>query len=515
MKLYAYHLQRENETGASMHLALEKQNGITKLNNGFGVLFPKCVFDGTALDGSSRGLRYPWVFRMENGFGVVALRCAFNQDGIAQKNDGVVFFTSKNLIAYEEQSLISLPEAEKATDIACVVADGTYCLILQVDGQWQSWQTTDFCNFTSCADTCQPPMREDSTVWDAVPACVLDVTETEANVLCKRFVPPMMPHDAARFPFPLMTPRGDPMAIRWEDGYLFMATDDEHGQRALKIRRVDKLEDIPTAEEHLLLPANDEGDYSGCLWAPELHRVNGRLCIFFAAGMPHWYTVQSRVMMLEGEDPCDASCWSAPKRIVRKDGSPLYEEGITLDMTVIPTKKGSYVVWSQREILLDPVRCGTADLMIARLDEQEPWKLLSDPVVLSRPEYGWERIHSAVNEGPFLLRRNETLYLTYAAALIDDTYCVGMLTAKDGDELLDPACWTKSNYPVFHRFSNDKMIGAGHNAFVQDARGRDLMLIHSLSRENYLHDHADIRRYPCIREVVWDDTEYPHFDAVE
>lgn len=513
MKLYAYHRQYANETGAGMHLALQGKEGLTALHNGFGILFPKCVFDDTSLDGSSRGLRQPWLFRMGEGFGVVALRCAFGAQGTAESNDGIVYFTSKDLLSYQEHGLLPLPHAETAEDIRCLAVDGGYVLSLLADGQWHCWQTEDFTQFTACDATRPATERVPCPVWDAAPACTLEISEAEAAALCRRFVPPALPADAAHYPFPLMPPRGDPMAIRWQDGYLFMATDDEHDQRALKIRSVKHIDEIPNAEDHLLLSAAEQGDYSGCLWAPELHMVGERLCIFFAAGMPHWYTVQSRVMMLEGGDPCNGACWSAPRRIVRMDGSPLYEDGITLDMTVIPSRQGTYVVWSQRQILLDPVRCNTADLMIARLDEQQPWRLASEPVVLSRPEYGWERIHSAVNEGPFLLRRNDTLYLTYAAALIDDTYCVGMLSAQDGTDLLDVRHWQKSNYPVFHRFSNDKMIGAGHNAFVQDERGRDLLLIHSLSRENYLHDHADIRRYPCIREVVWDEENYPHFDA--
>lgn len=514
MKLYAYHRLYTNETGASMHLALHDGQTLLPLNRTFGILFPKCIFSGESLDGSSRGLLFPWIFPMPDAqFGIVALRCAFASSGTADQNDGVVFFTSPDLISFTEHGLLPIPQADQAEDVRCTAQDGHFVLHLRIGGHWQHHQTADFAHFTPCDDACTVPERENCPCWDAAPACAVEISDTLAAKLRRHFVAPALPKDAASFPFPLLPPRGDPMAIRWQDSYLFMATDDEHGQRALKIRRVAHLSDLPDAPDHLLLAAAEEGDYSGCLWAPELHQVAGRLCIFFAAGMPHWYTVQSRVMMLEGDDPCDASCWSAPRRIVRQDGSPLYEEGITLDMTVIPSGDNLYVAWSQRQILLDPVRCGTADLMIARLNPEKPWMLASEPVVLSRPEYGWERIHSAVNEGPFLLKRKNILYLTYAAALIDDTYCVGMLTAHDGDDLLDLRCWEKRSCPIFHRFSNEKMIGAGHNAFVQDESGRDLLLIHALSRENYLHDHADVRRYPCIREIVWDEDDYPHFDA--
>jgi len=230
--------------------------------------------------------------------------------------------------------------------------------------------------------------------------------------------------------------------------------------------------------------------------------------------MPHWYTVQSRVMWLEGSDPLDPSHWSAPRRMETPSGDALTHTGITLDMTVIHAQTGDHVVWSQRVIEVgENVRCGTADLMIAKLNSNQPWQLLSEPVLLSRPDFGWERIHSEVLEGPFLLRRGNLLHLTYAAALIDHTYAVGMLTARDGDDLLDPSSWHKTGYPLVHRLSMPDQIGGGHNAFVQDDQGNDILLIHALSKDNYLHDPSDGRRFPCFRQVVWDENDFPHLDA--
>lgn len=134
MKLYAYHRRYENETGASMHLALQEGEALTPLHNGFGILFPKCVFDDTSLDGSSRGLRQPWLFRMGDGFGIAALRCTFNSQGVAHRNDGVVFFTSGDLLSYEERGLLPLAQADAATDIRCTAKGGQYWLHLLVDG---------------------------------------------------------------------------------------------------------------------------------------------------------------------------------------------------------------------------------------------------------------------------------------------------------------------------------------------------------------------------------------------
>lgn len=472
--VYAYTKKNATETGAAMHLSLRTPEGtFIELNNGFAILSPKCSFTEGGMDGQTKGMRNPVLFRETDGtFGITAERCTIVNGHAEPENtsaDTVLYFTSPDLITYTEKGLKNNHPTPHGT------------------------------------------AREIITAWDSEPASPLVLSDEEAEKLLIRFTHPSE-KPAKIFPFPFMPCRGDPMAVRDGGRYLFMATDDEHSQNYLKIREVQELEDIPAAQDHVLLQAHPEGDLSGCLWAPELHRVNGKLCIFFAAGNPCWYTVQSRIMILTGTDPLNPEQWTAPRRIIRHDGSPLAPENtITLDMTVIHAQDCDYVVWSQRYILINPVRCGTADLFIARLDSEQPWKLASEPVLLSRPEYGWERIHSPVNEGPFALIKNGTIFLTYSAALIDATYCLGMLTAQNGSDLTVPQNWKKSNYPVLHRLSHPDQVGSGHNSFVEGEDGNDYILYHALAMENYRADSADGRRYPAVREVMWDSCGFPHF----
>lgn len=517
MTLYAFTRTYLNETGASMHLALEAEGGAQPLNSGFGVLFPKADFVPDDFVGVCKGLVQPWVFPWQDGYGVIALRRNFEKGQAVIDQPAahcILWFTTTDLCAYEEKALIPLaPEGCVITDVRARVQGGSVRLYAQWDGAWHAFDTCDMAAFAPCAAEDVPP-RADITCADAQPACAVEITEEQAEFLRTRLTPAQLPARAQRFPFPMMHERGDPMAFQWKGGYLFAATDDERGQRRLLLRWAKNLKDIPQAEDHPIFHSPDTGDYSGCIWAPELHMVGGKLCIFFAAGMPHWYTVQSRVIVLEGDDPLNPAHWSAPRRMETPAGDVLTHTGITLDMTVIHTKLGDYVSWSQRVIdTTDGLKCGSADLFIAKLNMDEPWRLLSEPVLLSRPEYGWERIGTEVLEGPFVLRRGETIHMTYAAALIDHTYAVGMLTAMDGDELLDPAAWRKCNYPLVHRLSMPDQIGGGHNAFVQDEAGNDVILIHALSKENYLHDPKDGRRFPTMRQVVWDKYDFPHLDA--
>ena len=518
--IYAYTKQFANETGAAMHLALSKNGEQPKpLNHGFGVLFPKCDFACASIEGKSKGLINPWLYRTPQGtFGVAALRRDFGKAGEVEFEketaNQVLFFESSDLIHYTELGLRAIaPEGKAIEDVRVSLDRNLYRIHLLCGGEWLCYTSSDLITFSAEDKPISVEPRESIPVWDAAPACALAITEAESIRLIRRFTKPERITGQKEYPFPLMPARGDPMAIFYQGRYYFMATDDEHGQLALKIRVVDHIADIPSAKDHVLLTANETGDYSGCFWAPELHVVNGRLCLFFAAGMPHWYTVQSRVMILTGDDPANAACWTAPRRCEKADGSYLTDDGITLDMTVLDTKSGYYVIWSQRPVIQEPFTLGTADLMIARLDEKEPWRLASAPVTLCRPEYGWERIGTQVTEGAFCLKRGSTLFITYAAALIDHTYCVGLLTATDGDDLTNIANFQKSNYPVIHRYSVPGQIGAGHNSFVKDKDGTDILMIHGIPMENYLHDPKDWRRYPCFRAVVWDEENYPHLDV--
>lgn len=76
-------------------------------------------------------------------------------------------------------------------------------------------------------------------------------------------------------------------------------------------------------------------------------------------------------------------------------------------------------------------------LYIAKLDENEPWKLKSEPVLLSKPEFGWANNHTFVDEGPFALIRGDKLFVTFSSAAVDTSYVVGLLQIEKGKNPLE------------------------------------------------------------------------------
>ena len=273
------------------------------------------------------------------------------------------------------------------------------------------------------------------------------------------------------FAFPVAENRADPCVCRWKGKYYFIATNDADGNHTLYIRAADTLTGLVTAGEHLLLDSTTCPGIGGLLWAPEFHEIGGRLAIFHAATPGPFFCEESHVMMLrEGGDPVRREDWSAPRRVVKADGRDICEAGkeITLDMTCFEWQGKWYAVWSQRQFL--PKDLG-AWLYIAGLDPEEPWQLLTEPVILSKPEYGWANNHTFVDEGPFALIRDGRLYLTFSSAAVDTSYVVGLLTLKDGGDPLQPDNWRKTNYPILTSRSVEGEFGTGHNAYVTDEDG--------------------------------------------
>ena len=273
-----------------------------------------------------------------------------------------------------------------------------------------------------------------------------------------------------RFEFPVAWNKADPCIGRWDGKYYFISTNDLDHEHTIYIREADSIAGLVTAQQVKILDAYTYPHLGNLLWAPEFHVIDGRLYVFHAGTPQEFLEEQSHVMALkEGGNPMKASDWEMPVRVVRKDGSPLYgREGITLDMTEFEAGGRHYVCWSQRQF--HPVDQG-AWLYIACVDPKEPWKLTTDPVLLSMPEYGWANNHTFVDEGPFALITEDRVYLTFSSAAVDSTYVVGLMSADPGADLLDPENWVKENYPLLSSRSVEGEFGTGHNAYVTDEDG--------------------------------------------
>lgn len=150
-------------------------------------------------------------------------------------------------------------------------------------------------------------------------------------------------------------------------------------------------------------------------------------------------------------------------------------------------------------------------LYIAEMEN--PWTIRGRRILLSRPELPWEIEGFGVNEGPAILQRNGRVFLTYSASATDDRYCMGLLTADAGSDLLDAKSWTKSPRPVFSSCEIGGQYGPGHNGFTQSDDGRhDLLVYHARPyREIAGNSLYDPNRHARVQRIGWAENGAPHF----
>jgi GH43 family beta-xylosidase len=555
----------------SMHLAYSDDGRkFEALNHNSGVLFAKAADnpDGTM---NAKSLKSPFLFPMAGGgFGAVAVRTAADGKDDPESRGKILFFATEDLLQYTEIGLIDLHTAASVEDVRCGFdTDQKIYWIKWKDqgGQWFKNKISDLhCLGSASMPVCTEAVclnKIDADIEGIVPRNVICVPEKIGNRLkFKLSVPYNVSIEAPKeinassagelkqaaatavyndgtaarktvdwddsavnwsqagvykisgtvhqdsYRFPIAFNRADPCIRQWNGKYYFIATNDADNNHTLYIRESDSIPGLVSAEETLLLDSDTYDDVKGLLWAPEFHVIKGELYIFLAVTAGEFFCEESNVMKLEkGGNPARREDWSKPERVRKSDGSYLCEAGktISLDMTVIEGTDEYYAVWSERQFL--PVDAG-AWLYIARINPDEPWKLVSDPVLLTKPEYGWENNHTFVDEGPFALKTDQKLFLTFSGALVDAAYTVGLLTAEPGADLLNPKSWTKTNYPLLTSRSVRGEYGPGHNAFVRDENG-DVWVTY--------HARPGIKgcRSSGIRRVHFDIDGYPVLDLTE
>jgi GH43 family beta-xylosidase/alpha-L-arabinofuranosidase len=276
--------------------------------------------------------------------------------------------------------------------------------------------------------------------------------------------------DPLQWSNPILPQRADPHAMLHTDGwYYFTATVPEYDR--IELRRAKTLGGLSTAEPKVIWRKHARGPMSHHIWAPEIHFINGKWYIHFAAGRAEsiWH-IRPYVLENSSANPLEGE-W------VEKGEIKLNWDSFSLDATTFEHRGTRYLVWAQNA----PPEPGTA-LFIAKMDT--PWSIVGTQVCITKPELPWERIGHNVNEGAAVLHRNGRFFLTYSASATDANYCLGLLTADENADLLNPKSWVKSPTPVFKSNPATSQYGPGHNSFTTTPDGKtDIMVYHARNYE--------------------------------
>lgn len=299
---------------------------------------------------------------------------------------------------------------------------------------------------------------------------------------------------------PFILQRADPFITRGTDGtYYFVATVPEYDR--IVIRKSKKLRGLPKAEEVVIWRKHEKGIMGNHIWAPELHHIDGVWYIYFAAGSAeNKWEIRKYVLSNPAADPTQGS-WKEEGEMVSKRNE------FSLDATSFAHQGQRYMIWVDRASDTET----NTGLFIAKMTS--PTVLDDKQVVISQPEYEWERKGHKVNEGPAVLVRNGKVFVAYSASATDANYCIGLLWADEKADLLDPASWHKLSEPVF--FTNERLnrFGPGHNSFtISDNGKKDIMVYHAREYKDIKGEPLyDPNRHTRIRVLKWTKDGMPDF----
>jgi GH43 family beta-xylosidase len=510
------------------------------LNNNYGILFARATIDDQNII-REKGLKVPYLFKSSSdSFGIIAIRVTKEGEEDPESIGQILLWTSEDLINFEYVGLVRLHHSIMVQKAVCDYRheEGRYVI------RWQGWDGLWYKNILAClsdpdsitfpelipACSIEVPM---GSLTDIAPGNVLDINHSRKEALCSYWLPifnteftvpdqvtvsspkELMEVKATakysdgsvsmkqviwnsekidfsvsgtytihgkavqeRYEFPLASGYADPVILPYHGKYYFISTNDNKNDIG---REAETIQGLFAADftEALILDVEEEKGLIQTFWAPEFHRIGGELYILFAVSNKTWGPQCHMMKLKRGGSILNPSDWEEPVRVKKRNGTYLAEDGITLDMTYFKADGISCVVWSYRKGIGTPCDTGSM-LYIATVDERNPAILTSEPVLLSRPLYGWENIQGTINnEGPYPLITADTVYLTYSGgAACGYTYVLGLLSIPRGSDFLNAGAWKKSSTPVLSYYSIDGVYGPGHNSFFQDYDGNIMILYH-------------------------------------
>lgn len=277
----------------------------------------------------------------------------------------------------------------------------------------------------------------------------------------------------------------DPFVYKHTDGTYYFCQSE--GDRGIAVWRSNRLTD--KGIRRLVWSPPKTGWNTSGIWAPELHHLDGRWYIYYAADSGENKDHRMGVLESVSADPqgkyvdkgmlyTGDEVESGAKNRWAIDGTPLRMGGRL------------YFIWSGWEAAEDEQWLYIAEM-------ENPWTIRTNRVKLAEnDEYRWERVSESMqerglNEGPQVLRKGGVIYLVYSVSgSWQPSYKLAQLSISAAADPLEPSNWTKHDRPVFT--GNDRVHGVGHASFTTSPD----------DTEDWIVYHTKIDTVPGWRRVV-------------
>lgn len=251
------------------------------------------------------------------------------------------------------------------------------------------------------------------------------------------------------------------------------------------------------------------------IYSSELHRMDDKWYIYFEADNGE-STDNHQLYVLENPaaDPLTGN-WTLHGPIVTSE-----EWNFGLHPTTFSHAGRRYLLWSGWPKRRAEVE--TQCIYIAELEN--PWTLKSERVMISEPEYEWERqwinpdgsrtaYPIYVNENPqvILSPDGKRIAVAYSASGIWTEYhTLGLLWADADSDLLDPSSWHKLPEPLF-RAPEGEGLRCTSNISVIKSEADGKPVYHMAYEERYKDKEGLEQKRILWKEIEWSDKGLPEF----
>lgn len=249
------------------------------------------------------------------------------------------------------------------------------------------------------------------------------------------------------------------------------------------------------------------------IWSPELHKIGGKWYIYFEADDGN--TDNHHIYVLENttDNPLNQQ-WELRGPVVVNE-----EWNYGIHPSVFIVNGRLYMVWSGWENR----RMETETQCIFIAEMSNPWTLKSERVLLSRPEYEWERqwinpdgscsaYPIFVNENPegYVSPDGKNVIINYSASGIWTVYSsLGMLSASTTSNLLDASSWKKSSEPLFRTGEDADYWGVSNISLVPSPDGKETLMLY---QGKHYNDAGYIDNSVFLKKIDWEES-LPDFDG--
>lgn len=373
---------------------------------------------------------------------------------------------------------------------------------------------------------------------------------------------------------PLVWRRSEPSILKHTDQNYYLVYSYDYGSFAsLKIRSADKINKFRYKSEYTInfTNASSVGAYS-YFFTPELKFINGQWFLFFSAsvsnsGSSAVWQQRPFVAKCDGSSPLTDS-WTILGQVQAVkgevfDSSENIISSYTLGPTVFYANGEWYFAWSQTITDGDDtwdldgetgdndnltLQIGTdssgnvitesfADL--AKNSEKATWQCIfigktspddftkvTQATVISVPEYDWEcgtsQSHSDtdfgnVNYSPRFIIKGEKIFCIFSAGDMDESSCMGLLTANLSSELCSYSSWIKNSSSIFETSSDFNAYGPGSFSLTSDDDS-DVMLysaryyngLYSSGTTTTTNSYKDLNRALYAKQISWNADGTPN-----